>query len=84
MQHSHPDGACRASAQESQRERGYAVDDVGNEHEIRCAGAPVFDHSGTVTAAVSMSGPASRVTMRIGVWGRSPEFREGAGLGNAP
>lgn len=44
------------------RRRGYAIDDIENEHDIRCAAAPVFDHTGAVTAAVSVSGPASRIT----------------------
>lgn len=44
------------------RERGYAVDDVENELDIRCVAAPAFDHSGAVVTAVSISGPASRVT----------------------
>jgi DNA-binding IclR family transcriptional regulator len=44
------------------RQRGYAIDDIENEQDIRCAAAPVFDHSGTVTTAISISGPASRVT----------------------
>ena len=44
------------------REHGYAVDDVENELDIRCVAAPVFDHRGAVTTAVSVSGPASRVT----------------------
>ncbi|MCX4759778.1 IclR family transcriptional regulator [Streptomyces sp. NBC_01275] len=44
------------------RERGYAVDDVENEQDIRCVAAPIHDHSGAVTTAVSISGPASRVT----------------------
>lgn len=44
------------------RERGYAIDDVENEREIRCVAAPVFDHSGAVATAISVSGPASRVT----------------------
>lgn len=44
------------------RVRGYSVDDVENEPEVRCVGAPVFDHSARVVAALSVSGPASRVT----------------------
>lgn len=44
------------------RECGYAVDDVENELDIRCVAAPAFNHSGTVVTAVSISGPASRVT----------------------
>ncbi|MGW0585964.1 IclR family transcriptional regulator, partial [Streptomyces sp. NPDC002920] len=44
------------------RERGYAVDDVENERDIRCVAAPAFNHSGAVVTAVSISGPASRVT----------------------
>ncbi|MFE2423045.1 IclR family transcriptional regulator [Streptomyces hokutonensis] len=44
------------------RDRGYAVDDVENELDIRCVAAPAFDHSGAVVTAVSISGPASRVT----------------------
>ncbi|GCB53111.1 IclR family transcriptional regulator [Streptomyces sp. NL15-2K] len=44
------------------RRRGYAVDDVENEQDIRCVAAPVHDHGGNVTIAVSISGPATRVT----------------------
>ncbi|MFI5679354.1 IclR family transcriptional regulator [Streptomyces cellulosae] len=44
------------------RRRGYAVDDVENEQDIRCVAAPVHDHTGEVTTAVSVSGPAARVT----------------------
>jgi DNA-binding IclR family transcriptional regulator len=44
------------------RLQGYAVDDIENEPDIRCVAAPVFDHGGTVVTAVSVSGPASRVT----------------------
>lgn len=44
------------------RRRGYAVDDVENEQDIRCVAAPVHDHTGAVTTAVSISGPAARVT----------------------
>ena len=44
------------------RERGYSIDDIENEEGIRCAGAPVFDHTGRVQAAISVAGPASRMT----------------------
>jgi len=46
------------------RRRGYAVDDMENEPDLRCVAAPVFDHAGTAVGAVSISGPATRVTLR--------------------
>jgi IclR family acetate operon transcriptional repressor len=46
------------------RERGYSLDDVENEEGIRCAGAPVFDHTGRVQAGISVAGPASRMSIR--------------------
>ena len=45
------------------RERGYSFDDIENEEGIRCAGAPVFDHTGRVQAGISIAGPASRMTI---------------------
>jgi len=44
------------------RERGYAVDDRENEPEVRCVGAPIFDHTDSVTAALSVSGLTSKIT----------------------
>jgi len=44
------------------RRNGYAVDDVENEDGIRCVGAPIFDHRGKPVAALSVSGPAFRMT----------------------
>lgn len=44
------------------RARGYAVDEQENELGIRCIGAPIFDHNQEVVAAISISGPALRVT----------------------
>lgn len=43
-------------------QRGYAVDDVENEPDIRCVAAPAFDHTGATACAVSVSGPAARVS----------------------
>src|SRR4051794_37163813 len=45
------------------RDRGYSIDDVENEDGIRCAGAPVFDHTGRVQAGISLAGPATRMTV---------------------
>jgi IclR family transcriptional regulator, acetate operon repressor len=44
------------------RRRGFAVDDGENEAGIRCVAAPVFDQDGRVVAAISVSGPDTRVT----------------------
>lgn len=44
------------------RERGFSIDDIENEEGIRCTGAPVFDHTGRIQAAISVAGPASRMT----------------------
>ena len=44
------------------RRRGWSLDDVENEEEIRCVGAPIFDHTGAVSAACSLSGPIQRIT----------------------
>jgi IclR family transcriptional regulator, KDG regulon repressor len=44
------------------RARGYAVDDEESERGIRCVAAPVRDERGRAVAAVSISGPAIRVT----------------------
>ncbi len=43
------------------REAGFALDDEENALGIRCVAAPVFDETGAATAAVSISGPSSRI-----------------------
>jgi len=54
------------------RVRGYAIDDEEIEKGLRCVGAPVRDYSGQVVAALSVAGPAFRITKtRIPVLVRS-------------
>lgn len=43
------------------RTRGYALDLEENELGITCLAVPVFDHTGSVVAAVSISGPTVRM-----------------------
>jgi DNA-binding IclR family transcriptional regulator len=45
--------------------QGYAVDMEECEAGLACAAAPIFDASGRVTAAVSVSGPAFRLSTEL-------------------
>lgn len=47
---------------EQVRRRGYAVDRGENEDGVRCVAAAILDRSGMAVAAVSVSGPASRIS----------------------
>jgi DNA-binding IclR family transcriptional regulator len=53
------------------RSRGYAIDNEEKEQGLRCVSAAVRGHSGTMFAALSVSGPAFRVTKE-----RIPEIAE--------
>lgn len=44
------------------RRRGFGMDNEEIEDGLRCIGAPVFNHQGQITAAISVAGPVFRVT----------------------
>jgi IclR family acetate operon transcriptional repressor len=46
---------------EKVRQQGFAVDDEEAGVGSRCVGAPIFDQSGNVAAAISVSGPITRI-----------------------
>ncbi|MGO8915572.1 MAG: IclR family transcriptional regulator C-terminal domain-containing protein [Stellaceae bacterium] len=53
------------------REQGYAVDDEEHAVGLRCIAAPIFDETGAVIAAVSVSGPMARIgEVRVSALGR--------------
>ena len=44
------------------REDGYAIDDQETEIGLTCVGSPILNKRGEVLAAISLSGPTSRIT----------------------
>jgi len=62
---------------ESIRAQGYAIDDGEVDDGTRCVAAPVFDSTGRVVAAMSIAGPAYRLT-RDRVQSFSNEVKRGA------
>jgi DNA-binding IclR family transcriptional regulator len=56
------DRAALVAQIDETRARGYAIDDEEIEVGLRCVAAPIRDHSGAVAAAVSISGPTTRIT----------------------
>ncbi|WP_309680672.1 IclR family transcriptional regulator C-terminal domain-containing protein [Polaromonas sp.] len=57
--------------------RGWSVDDEEIALGVRCVGAPVVDAAGKVRGAISVAGPAYRMTMER-VQGLGPEVAEAA------
>jgi DNA-binding IclR family transcriptional regulator len=51
-------------ALEKIRRRGYAIDDEEIELGVRCVGAPIFNENRRAIAAISVSGPISRITVQ--------------------
>ncbi|MFW5687250.1 MAG: IclR family transcriptional regulator [Halanaerobium sp.] len=45
------------------KNKGYAVDNMEHENNIRCVAAPIFDYRENLIAAVSISAPAQRMSM---------------------
>jgi DNA-binding IclR family transcriptional regulator len=46
------------------RQRGYAIDDEEIEAGLRCIAAPIRDHSGHVTTAISVAAPVQRMSKK--------------------
>jgi len=45
------------------RSQGYALDDGENQIEVRCVGAPIYDHTNNIVAALSVSGLTTRFSI---------------------
>ena len=73
---------------EKAREQGYAIDDEENELGGRCIAVPIFDHTGQVVAAVSVSAPTARLLLedapRVALQVRETAKAISRGLGYQP
>jgi len=70
------------------RSRGFAIDDEEREEGVRCAAAPIFNQFGLGIAAVSISGPTTRMsrerTFELGPQVRAMADACSTGLGYRP
>ena len=57
------DKEALAAELNSIRTKKFATDDEESEEGVRCVGAPIFDYTGQVFAAISVSGPAYRLSI---------------------
>jgi IclR family acetate operon transcriptional repressor len=62
--HTITEPALLAAELDRVRARGVAEDHAENEIGARCVAAPIFDHAGSVIAAISVSSPESRLDDR--------------------
>jgi DNA-binding IclR family transcriptional regulator len=44
------------------RKQGYSVDNMEHEEGVRCVAGPIRDYTGKVSASLSVSGPAFRIS----------------------
>jgi IclR family acetate operon transcriptional repressor len=63
---------------EDTRRRGFAIDDEEREYGVRCAAAPVLDYMGRCMAAISVSGPSTRISYERAVEKLGPSVRQWA------
>lgn len=50
--------------------RGYAIDNIEVEESVSCVGAPVLDYRSAPVAAISIAGPADRISPRVEMLGQ--------------
>ena len=58
------DGAALKAELAGIRQKGYAIDDEEIEVGLRCVAAPIRDHTGRVTAAISVAAPVQRMSKK--------------------